>query len=56
MFNKKIIVGIQLILIFVSNLVAQDITSGVKLIRNEKYSEAIILFSSFLNTPSKAEA
>lgn len=56
MYNKKIIFIFHLILFFAANLFAQDIASGVKLIRNEKYAEAKKYFSSLLNTKSAAEA
>jgi tetratricopeptide (TPR) repeat protein len=56
MLKHKIIPGILSILFFASNLIAQDIPSGVKLIKNEKYNEAKKYFTSLLNTPSKAEA
>jgi tetratricopeptide (TPR) repeat protein len=56
MFSKKIIIGVILALFFVLNLSAQDIASGTKLIKNEKYFTAKKYFSSLLNTPLKAEA
>jgi len=56
MFNKKIIISILLTTFFILNLQAQDIASGVKLIRNEKYNGAKKYFSSLINSPLKAEA
>ena len=56
MFKNKIIPGILFILVFASNIIAQDIASGVKLINNEKYNEAKKYFTSLLNSKSKAEA
>lgn len=53
---KKILICLQFVLIFGGNLFAQDISSGVKLIKNEKYSEAKKYFSSLINSKSKAEA
>jgi hypothetical protein len=37
-------------------MLAQDLSSGIKLIKNEKFSEAKNYFTSQLNSKSKAEA
>jgi hypothetical protein len=51
---KKTFLYFQLLIIFSSGLLAQDISSGVKLIRDEKYTQAKITFNSLLNGKSKA--
>lgn len=56
MFNKKMINYVLLTVFFTVNLLAQDFSSGVKLIKNEKYTEAKKYFSSLLDSKSKAEA
>ncbi len=53
---RKISFFIQIFIIFSSTVLAQDIASGVKLIQNEKYDEAIKTFRYLLNGSSKAEA
>jgi tetratricopeptide (TPR) repeat protein len=53
---KKIISYFQLSIIFSSILLAQDISTGIKLIKYEKYAEAKKIFNSLLNSKSKAEA
>jgi len=53
---KKVLFYFQLFSIFSSGILAQDISSGIKLIRNEKYIEAKKTFSSLLNGKSKSEA
>ena len=40
MLKHKIISGILSILFFTSSIIAQDIASGIKLIKNEKYNAA----------------
>ena len=56
MFNKKMTNFVLLTMFFTANLFAQDFSSGVKLIKNEKYTEAKKYFSSLLDSKSKAEA
>lgn len=56
MVYKKILFSIQLIIIFAVNLLAQDITIGVKLIKNEKYTEAKKYFGSLTTTKAGSEA
>ncbi len=56
MLKHKIISGILLILFLASSIIAQDIASGVKLIRDEKYNAAKKYFNSLLNGESKSEA
>lgn len=56
MLKHKLIPGILSLLFFTSSLIAQDIASGVKLVKNEKYNEAKKYFTSLLNTASKTEA
>src|SRR4030067_2240338 len=56
MFYKKILLSIQLIFIFTISLAAQDIASGVKLIKNEKFTEAKKYFSSLTKSKSSSEA
>lgn len=56
MLQKKLKPIILLILFFGTGLIAQDFSSGIKLIRNEKYNEAKKYFSSYLNTPGSALA
>jgi tetratricopeptide (TPR) repeat protein len=53
---KRLLLYFQLFIIFSSSLFAQDISSGVKLIRDEKYAQAKNTFNSLLNGESKAEA
>ena len=53
---KKVLFYFQLFIIFSSGISAQDISSGIKLIKNEKYTEAKKTFISLLNGKSKAEA
>jgi TolA-binding protein len=54
MFNKKIFASI--LFLFLATLSAQDISTGVKLIKNEKYSESQKYFSTLLYSGSKSEA
>ena len=56
MFNKKMTNFVLLTMFFTANLLAQDFSSGVKLIKNEKYTEAKKYFSSLLDSKSKAGA
>ncbi len=53
---KKILFYFHLSIIFSSILLAQDISSGIKLIKHEKFNEAKKTFNSLLNGKSKAEA
>jgi len=53
---KKILICFSLFVIFSVGLLAQDISSGVKLIKNEKYTDAKKTFNSLLTGKSKAEA
>lgn len=53
---KKIILGSIFILLINNHLPAQDISTGVKLIRDEKFNSAKKYFYSLLNTDKKAEA
>jgi len=53
---KKILFYFHLSIIFSSILLAQDISSGIKLIKYEKFNEAKKTFNSLLNGKSKAEA
>jgi tetratricopeptide (TPR) repeat protein len=53
---KKIILGLILILLITNQLRAQDISAGVKLIRNEKFNSAKKYFYSLLTTDKKAES
>jgi tetratricopeptide (TPR) repeat protein len=53
--NKFNIVFLSTIL-FITNLIAQDFSTGVRLIRNEKFNKAKEYFSSQLNSPNKADA
>ena len=53
---KKLVTISSLILLFVCNLFAQDIPTGLKLIKSEKFNRAEKYFSSLLNTKFKAEA
>jgi len=53
---KKSILGLMFILMLASNFAAQDIDSGIKLIKYEKYNEAKKYFTSLLNSKNKAEA
>jgi tetratricopeptide (TPR) repeat protein len=53
---KKIILGSIFILLMNNHLPAQDISTGVKLIRDEKFNSAKKYFYSLLNTDKKAEA
>ena len=53
---KKILFCFSLSIIFSLGLLAQDISSGVKLIKNEKYTDAKKTFNSLLTGKSKAEA
>lgn len=45
-----------LFIFFATSLIAQDFSAGIKLIKNEKYSEAKKYFSSYLNTSSASIA
>lgn len=56
MLTKKMTLHFLLTIILTTNLLAQDLSSGVKFMRDEKYSEAKRTFSSLLNSSSKAEA
>lgn len=56
MLTKKSILHFLLTIILTTNLLAQDLSSGVKSMRDEKYSEAKKTFTSLLNSSSKAEA
>lgn len=56
MLNKRISFYIMLTLIFSLNVLAQDLSSGIKLIRNEKFSEAKKYFLSQLNSKLKGDA
>ncbi len=56
MFYKKILISLSLIIIFTINLSAQDIASGIKLIKNEKFAEAKKYFRPLTNTKSGSEA
>lgn len=56
MIGKKILIYTLFALVFVGAVLAQDIATGVKLIKNQKYTEAKHYFSSLLNTKSKADA
>ncbi|HSP87289.1 MAG TPA: tetratricopeptide repeat protein, partial [Ignavibacteriaceae bacterium] len=56
MSYKKIKFIVPIILLFALNLSAQDIASGIKLIKNEKYSEAKKYFAPLTNTKSAPEA
>ena len=53
---KKLVKISLLILLFVCNLIAQDIPTGLKLIKSEKFTHAEKYFSSLLNTKLKAES
>ena len=53
---KKILFYFHLSIIFSSILLAQDISSGIKLIKYEKFNEAKKTFNSLLNGKSKVEA
>ena len=53
---KKILFCFSLSVLFSLGLLAQDISSGVKLIKNEKYTDAKKTFNSLLTGKSKAEA
>ena len=56
MSRKNIFSIALLIFLFTLNLSAQDISSGVKLIRNEKFNEAKKYFKEILSSKSAAEA
>ena len=56
MFSKKLFVSFYLLIVFSANLFAQDISSGVRLIRSEKLSEAKNYFMSLLGSKVNSEA
>lgn len=56
MNSKKILIVFQLLIAFVINHSAQDITQGIKLIRNEKYFEAKKYFEAITAVGTNAEA
>ena len=56
MLLRKIFALIQITIVISFNLYAQDIENGIKLIKNEKFSEAKKYFSSLTNTKIAAEA
>lgn len=56
MLVKKILIGLLFTLIFFGSIFAQDIETGIKLIKNQKFAGAKHYFSSLLNTKSKADA
>jgi tetratricopeptide (TPR) repeat protein len=56
MFRIKLLSIGLILLLFSLNLFAQDIATGMKLMRNEKINEAKKCFTSLLGSKSKAEA
>ena len=56
MFGKKILSCLLFSTITIGSLSAQDIASGIKLIKNERYNQAKQYFSSLLNSNSRADA
>jgi tetratricopeptide (TPR) repeat protein len=56
MLNKKTTYFLSLTLLFTLNMLAQDFSSGIKLIRNEKFSEAKEYFFNQLNSKFKSDA
>lgn len=56
MLNKKTTFFLSLTFLFTLNVLAQDFSSGIKLIKNEKFSEAKKYFSSQLNSKFKSDA
>ena len=56
MYSRKLFVGFYLLIIFSVNLLAQDISSGVRLIRSEKLAEAKKYFMSLVGSKVSDEA
>lgn len=56
MYSRKLFISFYLLIIFSANLLAQDIATGVRLIRSEKYSEAKKYFVSLLGSKVNSEA
>lgn len=56
MLYKKINLFFLLTILFSISLLAQDISTGVKLIKSEKYNQAKAYFNSLLNSKSASEA
>src|SRR5574338_846406 len=56
MFGKKILTCLLFSTITIGSLSAQDIASGIKLIKNERYNQAKQYFLSLLNSNSRADA
>ena len=56
MFRKNLLSISLLAFLFTLNTTAQDISTGVKLMRNEKFREAKKCFSGLLTSKTKAEA
>lgn len=53
---QKLFKALLLPIFFVFALYPQDLSFGIKLIKNEKFNEAKKYFSSYLNSPDKSEA
>ena len=56
MYSRKIFISFYLLIIFSANLLAQDISSGVRLIRSEKFNDAKNYFISLLGSKVNSEA
>jgi len=56
MYSRKLFIGFYLLIFFSANLLAQDISSGVRLIRSEKLAEAKKYFISLLGSKTSSEA
>lgn len=56
MTNKRASLYFLLTVLFTINVLAQDYSDGIKLIKSEKYNEAKSYFSSLLNSKNKADA
>ncbi len=56
MLYKKLTLVLFSTLVMWTNLLSQDVTEGIKLIRNEKFNEAKKYFSSLLTSSKKTDA